>query len=115
MSNTNLVPSLPAPELVPAPTTDGERLALEARLKNLRAAWASRPQYFQPPRGDMSEVELTEARRAWEETSKLMIREQIEILAVLRRTSAGPARKGGTRAKKAPLDLGAFLAKVASA
>lgn len=49
---------------------------------------------------------------ALSESAKLMVHDQIAIISKLRRTSSGPAKAGGKRAKKAPLDLAAALANL---
>ena len=91
---------------------DLDNLTLDARLRELRIIQAKRPRAFVPPPGMPDElVELS--RKAWDEETASLVREQLTILSKLRRTSAGPARKGGTRAKKAPLDLGALISQLA--
>lgn len=108
MSTDNPVPLVPGEIL-----NDADRLALSARLDQLRRANAHRPKHFQAPPG-LDEVTLAAERARWDAETQALIREQLTILAQLRRTSAGPARKGGKRAKSAPVDLGSMLAKLAN-
>lgn len=97
------------------PLTEADAITLSSRLEDLRRIWAARSKVFIAPPGEHSEVELSLLRKQWEAESQSLIREQIAIIAKLRRTSAGPAKKGGKRAKTAPLDLGALLTNIMKA
>ena len=56
--------------------------------------------------------ENQKAAKDFEETLRKKVMRQLEILALLRRTASGPARAGGKRAKRAPLDLEALESSV---
>ena len=92
-----------------------DRPMLEARLNQLRQLYASRPKHFQAPPGMVDEVAIAAARAAFDAETQHLIREQIATISFLRRTSAGPAKKGGKRAKSAPLDLSSMMAQLAKA
>lgn len=63
---------------------------------------------------DPAKSEADNARDAFhfQDRMRKLILEQLELYTILRKTSAGPARAGGKRAKKAPLDLAALEASV---
>lgn len=99
---------------------DEDPLVLQARFDALRAEYEERRQAIAkgtlcPPAG-LEEIALAAWRKEQDEITANMISEQIKLLAMLRRTTQGPARKGGKRAKKAPVDLDSLdeeLAKLA--
>ena len=61
-----------------------------------------------PPNPNISDYENAILRKNYEETLAAKVKEQLAILATLRTTAAGPAKAGGKRAKKAPIDLEAL-------
>ena len=55
-----------------------------------------------------SDAENAKAQYFFQEELRQVVRDQLDIMAILRKTAAGPAKAGGKRAKKAPVDLGAL-------
>lgn len=86
-------------------------IELEARFRALRARYLARSElaregkHIQP---GLSEEARSEAVAAFEAETAQLIQEQLSIIARLRRTATGPAKAGGKRAKKAPIDLAAL-------
>lgn len=62
----------------------------------------------------LSDVENAKRQYFHQEELRQLVREQLEIMAKLRNTAAGPAKAGGKRAKKAPVDLAALEDSVLS-
>lgn len=62
---------------------------------------------FLAPSG-ATEEEAAAAKLQWDYKLADLINEQLGLIMKLRKTSTGPAAKGGKRAKKAPLDLKAL-------
>lgn len=99
---------------------EDDPLTLQARFDALRAQYEDRRQKIAkgelvPPPG-LEEIALAAWRREQDEITANLISAQIKLIALQRRTTQGPARKGGKRAKKAPIDLDALdddLAKLA--
>jgi hypothetical protein len=89
--------------------TESDPIKLDNRLRELQAAQLRRKiQGLQIPEGT-SQGEADRLRREWNSSYALEIKEMIGITMKLRRTSAGPAAKGGKRAKRAPLDMDAVI------
>jgi len=85
--------------------TETDPIKLDNRLRELQAEQIRRKSLgLQLPEG-ASQSEADRLRRCWNEETALQIKEMIGITMKLRRTSAGPAAKGGKRAKRAPLDM----------
>ena len=104
------MPEIVPPALLPPMPVVMDRAALEARLAQLRAEHASRPQRFQPPPGTvMSDEELAIANEAHQKRTAELIKEQLSILAQLRLSTAGPPAKRQSRAKAPPVDLAALM------
>lgn len=56
----------------------------------------------------LSEADNAKKQYFHQEELKHVVREQLDIMAKMRSTAAGPAKAGGKRAKKAPVDLAAL-------
>jgi hypothetical protein len=84
-------------------------IALEARFKELRRQSDQTKLGIQPPE-NASEAEIYALREAHSARQVSLVREQIEIIAKLRGKASGPAKGGGKRAKKAPIDMSHLLA-----
>jgi hypothetical protein len=83
-------------------------LDLNARLKQLQAEQLSMDAQGPPYDPSKSDLENATAAREFHDRMGALMKEQLTIYATLRKTAAGPAAKGGKRAKKAPLDLSAL-------
>lgn len=100
----------PLPSVLPAlPEETLDPVALEARLKELRR------QLDQTKRElisttDRSEAEIAELRASHSARQISIIEESIAIIAKLRGKASGPAKAGGKRAKKAPIDMSHLFA-----
>lgn len=57
------------------------------------------------PDSTLSDEANAENHRIFDDQLRLLIRRQIDCITKLRKTSTGPAKAGGKRAKKAPVDL----------
>jgi len=82
-------------------------IKLNARLNDARAEQLAMMKKGWIPDPRFSEEENSTAQVEWEAKLQALIREQMGIIFVLRKTSTGPAKAGGKRAKKAPIDLSA--------
>lgn len=99
---SSLLPVIPAQE-------ESDPIVLEARLKELRKQYDQSRLGAQIPEG-ASEAELYSLRESHSARQISLVKEQIEIIAKLRGKASGPAKAGGKRAKKAPIDLSHLLA-----
>ncbi len=92
-ANTSVPP--PEPTLL---ELQAMRQALTKRQLDLETAGC-------PYDSALSEAENAKRQYDYQEELKKLIHDQLQILAKLRKTASGPAKAGGKRAKKAPLDL----------
>ena len=85
--------------------TEEDPAVLHAKLEQL---WSEteNAKFTAPP--GLSEEQLSEARARFEQEQAEKMREQIAILAKLRRVSTGPPKKS-KRTKSAPIDLDALM------
>lgn len=105
-----MTPTLPAkPAVVPL---GYDFQGLNVRLNALRAEMLEMKTMGFLPDANLSEAENHKLAAAFQEKQRQLVLESLSILAALRKTSSGPARAGGKRAKKAPLDLDALEASI---
>jgi hypothetical protein len=81
---------------------------LNVKLKQLQAEQLLLDQLGPPYDPEKSDQENALAAQTFHDKMRALMKEQLTIYATLRKTAAGPARAGGKRAKKAPLDLAAL-------
>jgi hypothetical protein len=97
----------------PSPGTlieETDPIALDAMLKSLRLEQNSR-RYIPDP--TLSEEQNAHKRHDYDKRTAELIKLQIGILSKQRKTgTTGPAKAGGKRAKKAPVDLLALERKL---
>jgi hypothetical protein len=102
--NHSLVPVVP-----PLVEETVDPIILEARLKDLRRQYDQTKLGVQMPAG-ASEEEIYALREAHSARQVSIVKESIAIIAKLRGKASGPAKGGGKRAKKAPIDMSHLLA-----
>lgn len=100
-----MIPTLHPDTLAPP---QGDFVSLNARLLALRSEQLELRRRGFTPDPNLSDAENSALAAAFQDRLRLMVREQLSILAALRKTSSGPAKQGGKRAKKVPLDLDAL-------
>ena len=88
---------------------EDDPIVINERFNALREQYEARRQMIAkgqllPPEG-LSEIALAAWKKEQDEITAGMISEQIKLIAMLRRTTQGPAKKGGKRAKNAPINL----------
>lgn len=92
-----------------APTTlPSDPVALIARREALGRKQAELEARGAPYDDKLSDGENARNQYFFQEELRQCVKEQLEIMAILRKTAAGPAKAGGKRAKKAPVDLSAL-------
>lgn len=91
-----------SPVLIELGTTDPVQLAAILFEKNKEQLEMQRKGFQEDPA--KSPEENAQLRLAWEEKLRVLCHTQMQIVFFIRKTGTGPAKAGGKRAKKAPLD-----------
>lgn len=91
---------------------DDDPIQVNENFNTLRGEYEKRRKALdngeiKPPEG-LNDIQLAVWKKEQDEITANMISEQIKLIAIMRRTTQGPAKRGGKRAKSAPIDLDAM-------